>query len=342
VVARTFGDAQAGSVFAFRSQLRQLLSKKDYDLVLISAPPHSLLKLAAWLRRKMDNRGRLIVDLRDPCTVSNAFMARAGSIGSRALRAAERTAIHAADEVWVVSPGMHRRYRKKYPSAASKFVIVENGFVRYGSLPPMQEEVQSFCEESHSSGRVVLGYFGSGYYGRRRENGKRLNVLWHLAERSGLFVASGALLIQGAIRGRLPTLPIPSLRLPAVNNALARSNMHAVDVGVFVFESRADADLVLGGKLYDYLAAGILVWVIAPPNALSLREFARRHHDKVVFSNVENWNELLAGFQRLLQCVRQHRPPESTHNREDRTLRSYERSRIVRQALQRHTQPSAQ
>lgn len=333
LVGRGLGDPLLPALPLFRRRLQPVLDEKAPQVAIVSTPPHGLLGLVPWIRGTLGSAAVCIVDLRDPCTFGDRFMSKASFLGRRILSKFERRAFEMADEVWVVSQGMHDRYAAKYGAHAAKLRIVENGFVQYAELPKPDERLQAFAREQHAQGRTVLGFFGSGFFGRKSPRGKRLNVLNRLSAELPNFPDSTAIVLQGQITGTYGLDKPPVLKLDSAPNAQARANMETVDVGLVVYDNEADADLVLGGKLYDYLAAGLVLWIFAPANAASFQAFARRHAERVVFSDINEIGDMAKGFAAVRALVSKRPADASNAALRDPRIASYERGRILGRAI---------
>ena len=327
------GDTLPLSLGGFRRHARAMLRAGPVDLVVVSTPPHGLLGIVPWIRRIAGSAATLIVDLRDPCTFGHRFMAKASPLGRALLSRYERRAFGTADEVWVVSKGMRDRYLEKYPEAADRIRIVENGYIEYPSLPDCDRRLAEFVEEQHADGRHVLAFFGSGFFGAKSAKGKRLNILGRLAREFPEIGRAAAFVLQGEISGDSDVAPATLLKVPPAPNAQARANMRAADAGLAVYDNETDADLVLGGKLYDYLAASLPIWILAPANAASFREFETRFPKQVVFSDINDDAALRTGFDRITTLAdERRRDPESCGLRQTE-LSAYERARVFDWAI---------
>lgn len=327
------GDSQGIAVPRYRSRLRGLLGNKIYKVTVISTPPHSLLRLVPFLRRASSGSQRIVLDLRDPCTLGGIFMSRTGPIGRAVLRRAEKAAISAANEVWVVSQGMMERYANAYPISANKFRVVENGFVTYDELPSVDSRIREFYLLQRAQGRIVLGYFGSGFFGRQATRGKRVTLLFEAVARLDPTGSLIAIVVQGQVRGKQPKTTTPTLYLPSTSNPQARVNMSMLDAGTVLYDNTEDADTILGGKVFDYMASGVPLWIIASRNATSLKELALRHPWLTVFSEAEDKDNIKRGFETIKRIVAERNSNTTRWRDEMLRVQAYDRQKTIGRAL---------
>lgn len=280
VAKRAIDLASRGSLIDFEEVFLHAIERKAADLidaygianVIVSSPPHSLQTVGVRLKRRYGSKLMLFADFRDPWTIIKKYQKRSAAAQRRSA-SREAEVFLTSDHVAVVSKGMETAYKAAYPAAAGKIAIIRNGFIPETGKP--DPKVTAFAQEARREGRVLIGYFGVGGVGSPRNDAKDLDALFALMERAPDLGCVFALVLQGDIAADR-TLPagFKLLVLPPVSNAQARANMECIDLGIVLHTVVQSAPLVVGGKIFDYIASRIGVWMLVPTNAESLLDIA--------------------------------------------------------------------
>ncbi|MFW6015697.1 MAG: glycosyltransferase [bacterium] len=253
----------------------KIIKKKNIKNVFVSAPPCSLHLVAEEIKNNLGNKINLIVDYRDAWTLRKSFIKGRNEKMLKKLKNLEQRTLSKHNHTIFVSSGMKKEYLKKFNINAS-ISIVENGFINYKRITPDSNFIKK-VNQIKQEGKIIIGYFGTGSANGNMPK-KDFSVLLEILnkEENKDLASQICLVLQGHVP--LPNyLPenLKVLTLPAVSNKKARANMREVDLCLFVYSEPFDASLVMGGKVYDYIASGNPIWLIIPNNSYSLLDFAK-------------------------------------------------------------------
>ena len=286
-------DARVGWVpFATRAA-RRLVRAGRVDAVLTSGPPHSAHLVGLRLRRELARRGLpWVADFRDPWTGINFAGELPQSAAARALDARlERRVLRAADAVVTVSPTWARELEAKGGLGAGAVHAIQNGF-----------DPDDFGGGGAGERRDVfeLTYVGSLYGSRDPE------ALWRAVAALRARGQADALRIR--LVGRVDEAARASLRRHGlgdvvredgvVSHAEAVAAMRRADLLFLSIEPVPNADGILTGKLYEYLASGRPVLALGPPEGDAARLLAAVGAGAVVA-----WDDAEAVEARLAEAL---------------------------------------
>ena len=252
-------DARVGWVpFAARAA-RRLVRAGRVDAVLTSGPPHSTHLVGLALRRTLAARGvPWIADFRDPWTGINFYDELPMTAPARAFDAAlEHRVLRAADAVVTVSPTWARELEAKGGLAPGAAWVIQNGFDPDDLDHPAPPTPDVF----------TLVHVGSLYGSRNPE------ALWAavaaLRGRGGLGRLRIRLVgrVDDAVRASLDRHGLTAITDEGgvVTHAEAVAEMAAAGLLFLSIEPVRNADGILTGKLYEYLASGRPVLALGPP-----------------------------------------------------------------------------
>ena len=259
-------DARVGWVpFAARAA-RRLVQAGRADAVLTSGPPHSTHLVGLALRRAAPGVP-WVADFRDPWTGINFYDELPMTAPARAFDAAlERRVLRAADAVVTVSPTWARELEAKGGLAPGAVRVIQNGFDPDDLDRPAPPRPEAF----------TLTHVGSLYGSRDPE------TLW--ASVAALRGRGGLGRLRVRLVGRVDDAVRASLRrhgLDAitdeggvVGHAEAVAAMAGAGLLFLSIEPVRNADGILTGKLYEYLASGRPVLALGPPNGDAARLLA--------------------------------------------------------------------
>ena len=282
-------DARVGwAPFAARAA-RRIVRAGRADAVLTSGPPHSTHLVGLALRRLLADRGvPWIADFRDPWTGINFYDELPMSRPARAFDAAlERRVLRSADAVVTVSPTWARELEAKGGLAPGAVRVIQNGFDPadfggHGERGRGDEGAAPPAPLSQAApprpGAFTLVHVGSLYGSRNPE------TLWAavaaLRERGRPQTGGAGRLrirlvgrVDGVVRASLDRHGLTEVvdEAGVVTHAEAVAEMAAADLLFLSIEPVANADGILTGKLYEYLASGRPVLALGPPDGDAAR-----------------------------------------------------------------------
>lgn len=246
---------------------RALLRSPGYDAILSSGPPFTCHLIGRDLHRRT---GRpWIADYRDPWTTATFYPARprwARRIDERY----EATCVREAARSLIVGEAMASEFRRRYPELdPERFVVLPNGF-----------DPADFAGIAYRQPREFrITHSGSLFRGRAPE--AFLQAVAELMAERADFAERVRLCFAGRlddeVRARLGAPPFDRVaELPgylAHRESVAllrRSRLLLLATG-----TDAQARSMVTGKVYEYLAAGVPILGLAPPDGDAARLIAR-------------------------------------------------------------------
>jgi hypothetical protein len=241
-------DPQVGWLpFAFPAAKR-LIRKRKIDLVLITVPPFSTLRLATSLRRKFPTLP-IVLDFRDEWLTSTLYLVSFNS-NPRAVRIAQQTeseAVRDATAVVCVTEAAVAELRKRYPQQPpTKFHCIPNGF----DTPAITIEPQPAT--SNRQPATLLTYIGTVY-----------------GSTDPTPVVEAILTLPAEIRAQLRLRFIGHIETPAYRETLLSLGPQIELIGflpqaqALAYIAQTDYLLLIthdpinvAAKLYDYLGSG--------------------------------------------------------------------------------------
>ena len=250
--------------FAVRSAVRAHRDRPVAALYSTSPPVSS--HLIAGLVKGM-TRLPWIADFRDPW-IGNSYAAPLPRLHRYLQARLERWIVHRADRVVFASAGLRRRYAERYPSLAHRFVVIPNGYD-----PAEMQLVAPARPDAESTGTAVvrLVYTGSVYgedelpifaaglelaLERRPELRDRLRV-----EFIGWMTDANARLVD-QLRPRLGDVVSRTGFLP---REIALARLQAADAGLVLIAAGPGRDVVVTGKLFEYIGLSKQILAMVPP-----------------------------------------------------------------------------
>lgn len=268
-VARLFGRELSRNLYrellclpdpqiAWQTTLTGSRLARGCDAVYASCSPFSS-AVSACLIKRLTGRP-VLVDFRDPWSLNTHH--RDSRARRRAIAGLERFVIARADRIVLNTEGTRRLYASTYPEAASRFVVIPNGYDRLDLAPP---------REAPADGRITIMHVGH-FYGLRQPD-RLLEALVELNDPAIEFVQVGSEFPSlGKYRGRVPIRVIPS-----VPRADALELMKSASV-LFLVQGRVEGerDVAVAAKTYEYLATGLPILADCPPgdNAEMIERYA--------------------------------------------------------------------
>jgi len=257
-VDRSFGTLAVPdiSVLSWRRFQQQILARFHTirpELILTTSPPHSVHTIGLWLSRKTGIPW--VADFRDPYLIDSRFKPR--GLGLLRLRSHQKFLSSIYDRAGLIThaiPLQARWSRKKYPAAANRIKIIENGF-------PSEMLGYSDGSEYQADGRKTVLVAGT----------IPEPQLYTLAQAVAELVRDGLcinLVLIGKIPGTLSKLKKLLGKNITVLGYLSHSetvqHIASADVLVNYLDEERKKALLLSTKLIEYLATGKPVICVNP------------------------------------------------------------------------------
>ena len=246
-------DARAGWLLTARKKALDLVQQYGIEAVITSGPPHSVHFAGSYLKKKAGVRW--IADFRDPWTRIhyNQVLPRT-SIAKNIDLKLERSILQKADEVLVVSPAM-ANIQEQIQNRS--YQVIPNGF------DPDDFRVISQEKSTSTSPKLTIRHVGSvsensvpgGFFRALAEMGVKnsLNVEFVGSIHTGVMEQVSAFGLE-AIVTHVPYLPH--------DEAIAK--MQSADMLLLSIPKVENNELILTGKLFDYLAARKPILLLGP------------------------------------------------------------------------------
>ena len=235
--------------------------RRPSQVLYSSSPPVSAHLIAGLVSRRTGVPW--VADFRDPW-IGNSFAAPLSPFKRRLQVRLERWIVEHADRVVLATDGLADRFRSRYPSRAGRFVVISNGYdaAELSRVP---------ASPRADDGIFRLVYTGSMY--GDRELALLIDGLTLALERSpslrdrlrveviGWMTDANRLRANAVLPALAPVLQVSGF-VPR-NEALAR--LRAADAALQVLAEAPDRDLVVGGKLFEYLGLDRQILAVSPP-----------------------------------------------------------------------------
>ena len=236
------------------------------DVVVVSVPPFSLLGALAVT---LDPQVPLVVDYRDPWSAR-----RHPPPLARATRMIERYALRrAAAVVYAGGPVLGDLLVRQLRLASDNVMSVPNGF----ELADI-ENLSAVPVRAERNG-APLDLVMSGYWYGRNGPGILLNALQCVGPAVAQLTVIGGISppIAAPLRRPIGHLTAPG---PARSRRALYERLHQADAAVVTVDTASAVESRIPAKVYDYLATGVPVIAVCPPDAalLQIPEARRFHH----------------------------------------------------------------
>jgi len=186
------------------------------------------------------------------------------------------------------------------------------------NAPAADSQFQEGVRRAHKENRLVLGYFGVGGSGKKRNDGKDIGILFDMLNKETALAKRVAIFIQGDFKlGTKLSNEWAILIFPGVPYERAIVHMTLLDIGLFFYNEKEDAPLVMGGKTYDYAGSGIPIWLIVPENATSLLSFAKKTKKPFV-SNAFSEESIRKTLKNIIKLFDKDRLSERGYSEDER------------------------
>ncbi len=243
------------SQVAWTVTARGALLARKHDAIYVSCSPYSSAVRGCFM--KLLSGRPLVVDLRDAWTLNQH--ANPTALHRAVVERLERLVFAVADRIVLNTGGALRAYAALHPSAASKLVVVPNG---YDELAPATEVLRGE--------RFRVMHFGS-FYGSRQPDAL-------LAAIRNLRLPIEFVQVGGGYTRPVVDPGVPVTVIPTVERARALELMKTASL-LYLRQGREPGvahHLAVAAKTYEYLATGLPILADVPPgdNAEIIERYA--------------------------------------------------------------------
>ncbi len=242
--------------FAVRAGKR-LLASERFDAIVSSGPPFTCQVIGRALHRASGLRW--VADYRDPWTQATFYPQRPAL--SRSFdRRLEAACIREASCNVVVGEGMAAQFRERYPARAASIVVVPNGYdeADFAGVPyRFPQEFRITHSGSLFRGRIPFEFFDAvrEWAGEHPSLSARLRLCF-----AGRIDDEARAILSQPPFDRWSELPGYLSHAESVA-LLRRSRLLLLSTG-----TDAQSKSLVTGKVYEYLASGVPVLALAPPD----------------------------------------------------------------------------
>jgi len=265
-----FGDDGVLELSSLKIYLNRVLNTFKPDVIIVSVPPHSWLRIIPWLKNKYSLLP-LIIDFRDGWTSTGIFRAKS-SIRRFWQDYIEKKVILSADGVIFMSLGLKRFYLNKYDKSLPYSEIIFNGYSKRFWNNINEKKINTiFFTQKHRP--CIIKYVGSISFSTKSFRSP-YNIFLALESCLGKGIISGSdfiLSFTGNIGNTEILNDFPLLRpMIRINNPVspldALKEMKTADFLLLIHKKEEGAEEVLTGKIFDYLRAGRPILAVTTNN----------------------------------------------------------------------------
>jgi glycosyltransferase involved in cell wall biosynthesis len=241
--------------YAFRKAC-ELIESLNITTVITTSPPHSSQLIGLKLKKRYPGL-RWIADLRDPWTDIYYYNEFFPTLPARCLdKQYEKKVITGADALISVGKGLTELFARRYPAAAKKFTVIQNGYdpVDFDGLAPTEPE------------RFNITYVGTvstsyNIVGLTRALAALNNGGHDFCLRFTGFVAEKQ---KESLIDILPTEKLSFAEYCSHHEAV--KEMLRASVLLLLIPDHESSKVILTGKLFEYIATGKPILCIGPVN----------------------------------------------------------------------------
>jgi glycosyltransferase involved in cell wall biosynthesis len=277
-------DARKGWVSYAVKQAEEILQNEKVDAIITTGPPHSAHLIGLQLKEKFGVKW--LADFRDPWTgiFYNNFLPRTESTKQKD-KALETKVLQTADMVTVISPGM----KKEFESRAKKIEVVSNGYDEedFGRTQDARQKTQDM---------FIIRYVGNLMATQNVEN------LWcaisSLVPRSSFLHIEFIGRVDDAVKKSISENGLDSIvsYLDFVDHRKAIRLMQEASMLLFVIPDVKDNEVILTGKLFEYLASTSEMISFGPVHGNAAEILNATGRKKMIaFNNSEETQKQLQG-----------------------------------------------
>lgn len=251
-------DARKGWVSYAVKEAKRIIRHEEIDTVIISSPPHSSQLIGLKLKKAFPHL-KWIADMRDPWTDIYYYPELLVTpLMKRYDKRLELRVLQRADQVVVVSDSIKRLFASKLSSnAESKIHVIPNGYDE-ADFPNERSVKSSGVKRITYVGTMADSYNPSMFFhALNAVRTARPDLKFELN-----FVGSVSALIQE----ELMHLNLPTVFTSHVPHATAIEHMLQASVLFLAIPDVPDAEGILTGKIFEYLASRKPIVAIGPKN----------------------------------------------------------------------------
>lgn len=304
-----FGDDGIFELPSLKIHLSRVLIKFKPDVVIVSVPPHSWLRVVPWLKLKYPLLP-LIIDFRDGWTSTGIF--RAKSLIRRSWQDyLEKRVILSANGLVFVSPGLKEFYCNKYKNVLPYSEIIFNGYSeRLWNNIDVKKINAEFQIKKHRP--CIIKYVGSiGFDVKCFRSPYNIFLALESCFEKGLISSNDFILsFTGFISDIeiLNNFPLLKKNIQ-INNPVspldAFKEMKTSDILLIVHKQEKGAEEHLTGKLFDYLRAEKPIFAITPSNC-GIKIFLEKL-DIGIWADISNLEDISKKFINILKIFKSNR-----------------------------------
>lgn len=248
-------DARVGWLATARSRAAHIAREQTADAVITSGPPHSVHFVGKHLKKKLGLRW--IADFRDPWTMIyyNQLLPRTSPV-KKLDRTLERSVLREADEVLVISPSMEQLQKEIFSRG---YTVITNGFdhqdFRQSDFEPEAKQNANGTFTIRHVGSIGESSVPDGLF--RALAGLPDQQNWKLEFIGNVHADVKTLIEQHSLENKVTVRPyIPH------NEAIGA--MKSADLLLLVIPDTEQNELILTGKLFEYIGSGRSIMLIGP------------------------------------------------------------------------------
>lgn len=254
-----FGDDGVLELSSLKIHLNRVLNTFKPDVIIVSVPPHSWLRIIPWLKNKYSSLP-LIIDFRDGWTSTGIFRAKS-SIRRFWQDYIEKKVILSADGVIFMSLELKRFYLNKYDKSLPYSEIIFNGYSkRFWNNINEKKINTNFFTQKHRP--CIIKYVGSISFSTKsfRSPYNIFLALESCLEKKIILNNDFILSFTGVIGNVEALNDFPLLKKNVwINNPVspldALKEMKTADSLLLIHKKEEGAEEVLTGKIFDYIRA---------------------------------------------------------------------------------------
>ncbi|APF17851.1 glycosyl transferase group 1 [Caldithrix abyssi DSM 13497] len=257
-----FPDKYIGWLPHAVAQGARIIKHEKIDIILTTAPPHSLF-LIALILKKITHK-KLVLDFRDPWAISRWDRGNIFRYGME--RLVEKLCVQGADQLFFVTPKMRDEYLKLYPGEKKeKFQLFYNGF------DPDDFQVEVEEDERDVRGPFRFVHLGTLY--KRRNPETLFMAIKNLHEQKQISPGKVRFEFIGSVVSELQFIfkKVKELQIedyvtfkPPVSFQESIRTMFQADALLLI---QPETDLQIPAKMFEYIYIGKPILAIAEENS---------------------------------------------------------------------------
>jgi len=271
-----FGDDGILEIFSLKKHLRKIIDDLKPDILIVSTPPHSWLRIIPWVKSQYPALP-LIVDFRDGWTSIGLFRAKS-FIRKYWQDYIERRIISSADGLVFVSPGLEKFYVDKYKCRLPVSELIYNGYNEKLWKNVKKEKVNKvFLSRKHRP-CIIKHIGGLSFSLESFRSPYNIFLVLESCLKKGLISSNDFILSFTGFVDKTEILNVFPLLKPMIqiNDPVspleALIEMKKTDLLLVIHSKEEGAEEVLTGKMFDYLRAEKPILAVTTSNC-GIRKF---------------------------------------------------------------------